>query len=215
MPSDNESHETSNLKQVDTTKLFSKIQPDIYSKAEINFYNARKRDTFSFQKNLKLIVTSVVLSGTLLILSLFSLYKDINHLNQKIDTLKFKSMTIVQQTFPKEKSIKFPLLQMKSLVKKSNETLSIQKTQQLSNLKTIDVLTRLSENISSAIDVEISKLSLNQTNLIISGETSNFSDVDKLKKYIENAAMFKVVLINNASINKKNNKVSFKLSIQI
>ncbi len=215
LPSDNEYDETSNLKQVDTSQLFSKIQLDAYSKTEINFNKVRKRNNFIFKENLNLIVTTIALSITLLILSIFSMYKDINHLNQKIEVLSNKSKTIVQQTFPNEKSIKFPLLQMKSLIKESNAVFSKRKIQQLSNFKTIDVLTRLSESIPSTIDVEISKLVLNQNNLIISGETNNFNSVDMIKKNIEDAIMFKMVSIKNASINNKNNKISFKLSIQI
>jgi len=130
--------------------------------------------------------------------------------------MKNKSIEIVKATFPKEKSIKFPLLQMKSLIKGTDkESISIKNTQQLPKSKAIDILTVLSESIPPSIDIEISKLVLNQTNLIITGVTNTYNTVDKLKEKIETAELFKNVLIKNASINSKSGNVLFNLVIQL
>ncbi len=217
LPSDNNSNIICNLEQVNTTELILEVPQSIHTKSQINYCKLVEKKTDSSVRDfLKQYALSILLGSTLLILIFFSLQIDINHLNKKINLIKNRSIAIVKTTFPEEKSIKFPLLQMKSLIKEADkESISIRNTQQFPESKAINILTILSESIPASIDIEISNLVINQTDLIITGMASTYNTVDKLKENIETTELFKTVLIKNASINNKSNNVLFNLVIQL
>ena len=73
----------------------------------------------------------------------------------------------------------------------------------------------LSDSIPRTINMEISRFFLNRTTLVISGTTDNFKNVDRIKGFIEKAAMFKQISINSAATDKKSDQVLFKFTIQM
>jgi hypothetical protein len=50
---------------------------------------------------------------------------------------------------------------------------------------------------------------------VISGDTDTFNSVDGIKNGLEKSNLFKKVVISSANINKSDNRVRFKLKINL
>jgi hypothetical protein len=153
--------------------------------------------------------------------SIFSIQKDITILEQAIAIKKQAAQDILKKSFPKKAKTDFqdPLLLMQSYVKQASKNRgSRQQKKELkdySDIKAMDVLFELSNNISDTIHIDLSRLILNNDQLIISGLTNNYNNVDKIKVSIEKSYLFKQVSISSAEANKTGDGILFKFIIDI
>ena len=207
------------LKELNNTHLIAASTLDSTADALINFYKIKTGSDSFFRKNFKPIATSIILAGLVFILSLYNLHLEILNLNKRIDTIKNKTLSVFKSTFPEEKDIGYPLLQMQSLVKKkisdSSDTRNGQPAFKLSDLKVVHILAVLSQIIPDTIDMEISRFSFDQARVVLSGTTDNFKNVDTIKGFIEKTGLFKQISIDNASVDKKTGLILFNFTIQM
>ncbi|MCD4721231.1 MAG: hypothetical protein K8S13_15430 [Desulfobacula sp.] len=217
--SDDSSQHKPELKKINSTNLISALHPNKKTGPIFNFYKIKTESDPIFRKNIKAIATIIFLACILFASSRYNLHLEIADLNEKIDNNQAIVHSIYKTSFPEEKNIKHPFLQMQSLVKKAiKESNSAKKNEASfikSNHKAARVMAALSDSIPRTIDMEISRFLLNRTTLVISGTTDNFKNVDRIKSFIEKADLFKQISINSASADKKTDQVLFKFTIQL
>jgi len=136
----------------------------------------------------------------------------------KIRFLDEKALSIFTATFPDQKRIQDPYLQMKAnvkeILKKTNA--DPDKNQSIGKkVRVMDALAELSERTDPSIDVEISSFLLNAGRVVLSGSTDNFNAVDKIKTGLESSEVFKKVGISSAAADKKGDRVNFKFNIDL
>ncbi len=150
---------------------------------------------------------------------LFSIWADIGASKKRISNLDNASVSIFKTTFPGINKVVDPLLQMKVELKKAREKIGVTDNDSVSaaslDYRAIDILTQLSEKIPDTIDVETTRLVLNPGRLVISGNTDNFNNVDKIKGLLESSDRFKQVRISNAAADKNGKRVRFKFIIDL
>jgi len=136
----------------------------------------------------------------------------------KIRILDEKALSIFTATFPNQKRIQDPYLQMKAnvkeILKKTNADPDKNQTIE-KKVRVMDALAELSERTDPSIDVEISSFLLNAGRIVLSGSTNNFNAVDKIKTGLESSEVFKKVGISSAAADKKGDRVNFKFNIDL
>ena len=82
-------------------------------------------------------------------------------------------------------------------------------------LRIVDILNDMNRFIPKEIDVEITRLEIKPENIMISGNTDAYNSVDEMKKQLEQGDMFHKVTINSATIDKAENRLRFKLKVDL
>jgi hypothetical protein len=133
----------------------------------------------------------------------YRLKKRVIHLDQQVDA-------VFRSTFPDVKRIVDPVHQMRLKItdaqKKAHLTDAAGKS-----ILTIDLLNEISRLIPETVDVEFTRLVIGPENLLIDGNTDTFNAVDEMKNRLETAKLFRGVTISSANIDRKANRVQFKL----
>jgi Tfp pilus assembly protein PilN len=135
------------------------------------------------------------------------LQKEVNRLNRQI-------AFIFQSTFPEVTKIIDPVQQMGSLVRQEQEknVFSGKIDQEVMN---IDILNEISSRIPDGLDVELTNFVRGEDNLVISGHTDSFNNVDDMKSRLEQSEILKNITISSANLEKSTNRIQFKLKIDL
>jgi general secretion pathway protein L len=83
------------------------------------------------------------------------------------------------------------------------------------NIRAIDILNNISKLISKDINVDFTRLVIGAESTVISGDTDTFNSVDSIKNSLEKSDLFKKIIISSANINKSDNRVRFKIKINL
>jgi len=209
------------IETVDSNKLISFISPKSRPEGLFNFCRGQFRSDTVFQKYKTGFISTIILIIVLFGTSIFNIHQDIAFLEQGIAMEKQIAQSIFEKTFPGKgnEHIQAPLLLMKSYVnqalKKRGPHGQKEEWKNTPDIRAMDVLFELSNKISDTIDVDLSRLILNNGRLIISGSTDNFNNVDKIKGLIEKSTLFKRVDISSAEAGKTKDSVLFKFIIEM
>ena len=209
------------IETVDSNKLLSFISPKSRPEGLFNFCRGQFGSDTIFQKYKTRFISTIILIIFLFGTSIFNIRQDIAFLEQGIAMEKQIAQSIFNKTFPGKGNdhIQAPLLLMKSYVnqavKKRGPHGQNEEWKNTPDIRATDVLFELSNKISDTIDVDLSRLILNNGRLIISGSTDNFNNVDKIKGLIEKSTLFKRVDISSAEAGKTKNSVLFKFIIEM
>lgn len=207
------------LKELNSKHLIATYYSKKVEDVLINFYKIKIGSDSFIRKNFNTIAASIFLACLVFVFSLYNLHLEIKTLNSRIDTIKNEAVSIFKSTFPEEKDIGYPLLQMQSLVKKTIDETDNTKNRlpkfQTAGVMVVHIMAVLSEIIPDTIDMEISRFSFDQTSLVISGTTDNFENVDTIKGFIEKDDLFKQISIDKASVDKKTGQILFNFTIQL
>lgn len=148
------------------------------------------------------------------VLLMFNVLSEAHFLQKKENQLNRKIAFIFQSTFPEVTKIIDPVQQMQVLVQQEQEknmfTGNIE--QEILN---IDILNEISSRIPAELDVEVSNFVRGEDNLVISGHTDSFNNVDDIKSRLERAEMMKNITISSANLEKSTNRIQFKLKIDL
>jgi len=79
----------------------------------------------------------------------------------------------------------------------------------------IDILKDISEFTLRDIDVNLTNLVVDMESVSIAGDTNRFNSVDDIKRGLEQSNLFNKVTISSANMNKSDNRVRFKLKVQL
>jgi hypothetical protein len=136
----------------------------------------------------------------------YSTEKKLNELNTRITD-------IFTSTFPDKKVVE-PLHQMRVELEEVRKNTFVPGGSG-KNIRTVDMLNEISRRIPKETDVEFSRLVVSPDNISIAGETDTYNSVDDIKNNLEKAEIFKEVVITSSKVDKGDNRVSFKLRIQL
>lgn len=140
-----------------------------------------------------------------------------------LDTIRLKNgirymdqqaLAIYTATFPDRRKIQDPYLQMKADVQAGIRKAGGDGLRPAGpEIKAVAVLREISEKMDPSIDVEVSSFLLNAGQLVLSGSTRHFNQVEAIKTGLESSALFRSVRISSAAADKKGDRVNFKFNI--
>ncbi len=206
------------IQTIDANKLLMAVSPDNAGNDPVNFCKGKYSSTSFLKIHFYSIAASIVLFFCMIGFSLFNAGLDNSKLYKQISLIDEKAMSIFMKTFPEQKRIQDPYLQMKANVKdilKKTDAGSDDNQTAGKEVKAVAVLTEISVKIAPAIDVEISSFLLSAGRLVLSGSTDNFNNVDKIKTGLEPSELLKKVEISSAATDRKGDRVNFKFNIDL
>jgi general secretion pathway protein L len=205
------------VEEIETPPL-ARISPDRQPDHLFNFCKGEFGSVSFFQTHKTGLVTLFFLALMLFASAVFSIHQEISILENQITMERQAALSIYQKTFPKKKpgqrAAQAPLMLMQASVKhalKSN-TPPTPDGENTPDIQALEVLFELS-NLPKTIDIDISRLLLDNGRLVISGSTDNYNTIDKIKGLWGSSYLFKQVDIGQAKADKTNNRVLFKFII--
>ena len=212
-------HKPGIISKINSSTLLIGISPDKKIKHLFNFCQGQYGTNSFVKKYLSNIAASIVLFLIVFSLFMMSCYFDQSKLNKKIAAIDSKALSIFMTTFPDQKKVLDPYLQMEAnvrdAIKKSSNAGNKNQVIENKTIKTIEIMGELSKRIPSSIDMEASKFLFNNGRLFLTGSTDNFNNVNNIKSKIESSDLFKNVSISSAASNKKGTRVNFKFIIEM
>ena len=160
------------------------------------------------------VIRTAVLAGLLLMLAFFNVLFESYILQKKVAQLDQQIADVFKQTFPEIKKIVDPLHQMRVKIKGVKST-ALFPTDTGKKNRTIDLINRISRLIPKTTDVELTRLVIGPENFVLSGNTDTFNTVDDIKSRLETADVFKKVTISSANIDRSDNRVRFKVKVDV
>ncbi|MEE4356733.1 MAG: type II secretion system protein GspL [Desulfococcaceae bacterium] len=223
------------VKYSDMLKTFEKrvrISPDIswqkgqmdnalalaISEAEgkngINFRKgpfATRKDWAAHKKNL---ISTALFLTVILLLLLCNTLIDFHNRQKQIDKLEQQIRAVFTSAFPDVQRIVNPLHQMQVAMDELRKNAPVP-GEGVSTLRIMDLLNDISQRIPAEIDVEFKRMVLDPENILISGDTDTFNSVDSIQTALEGSPLFKKVTISSTSRDKKENRINFKIKVDL
>jgi len=154
------------------------------------------------------------LALVVLLLGAANLGLEVYRLNQRRSALDAEITDIFRSTFPEVTRIVDPLQQMRVKLTDLKKTLFLP-GDGTDIPRNIDILYALSTLIPAETDIELTQLLIGPDSVLLSGSTDNFNTVDDIKNRLEGQAGFKGVTISSATMEKTDNRIRFKLKVQL
>ena len=155
-----------------------------------------------------------LIAAFVFVLLMFNVLFEAHFLQKEVNQLNRRIAFIFQSTFPEVGKIIDPVAQMRTLVRQEQEknVFSGKIDQEVMN---IDILNEISSRIPAELDVELTNFVRGEDNLVISGHTDSFNNVDDMKSRLEQSEILKNITINAANLEKSTNRIQFKLKIDL
>ena len=154
------------------------------------------------------------LALAVLLLGVANLGLEVYRLNQRRSALDAEIAAIFRANFPEVTRIVDPLQQMRVKLADLKKTLFLP-ADGADIPRNIDILYALSTLIPAETDIELTQLLIGPDSVLLSGSTDNFNTVDDIKNRLEGQAGFKGVTISSATMEKTDNRIRFKLKVQL
>jgi type II secretion system protein L len=172
---------------------------------------AAKKFWVEHKKN---IIKSGCFAALVLVLAFFNVVLESYFLEKKLTRVNSQIAEIFTSTFPEVKKIVEPYQQMQVKINEMKKnTLFSEDTGQ--RIRAIDILYNISNLIPNETDVDINRLVIGGEGVQISGITNTMDSVDDMKSRLEQANVFKTITISSANRDKSDNRVRFKLKVQL
>jgi type II secretion system protein L len=179
----------------------------------LNFH----RRTFAlrkyWEKHKSAFTRTGILAGIVALLAAFSILFEIDALEKQNQKLESAINSVFRETFPEVTRIVDPARQMEEKIKDLRKTFVLSDNA-TSSVLTIDILNEISKSIPQETDVELDRIVVAADNVQVSGDTDTFNAVDDIKTRLE-ASIFKTVTISAANMDRKTQRVKFKLRIDL
>ncbi len=160
------------------------------------------------------IIKSGLMVSIVIILAMVNLFYDYHTMGKQIKSLDAQISAIFSSTFPNKKVSRDPLLQMQGEIKRARESVTVAEEKERT-AKTIDILYDISAMLPEKLDVEIKNFVIGPDNVQIAGNTDTFNAVDEMKNRLEKGPHFKQVTISSSKKDNKENRINFKLKIDL
>ena len=181
--------------------------------SQVNFL----QDEFAFRSEIKGMRRKMVYVGVFLgvILALF-VFDGVNQYmakKQRYMELKGEIRRVFKETFPEVEQIRGERQQMKGKI------LELQRESQAlislggSPVTALDLIREVTERTPAGVEVDINTFSFDVERVRLSGRTDSFESVDKVLKALQGFDLFENVVLSNAKVDAKDNRVDFKLFI--
>ena len=159
---------------------------------------------------------NIILTAALIVLTLtFALtaqFMAVKAKERRLAELDQQIERVFKSTFPEVTRVVNPLQQMQIKMKAVGSG-STGLDLAGSRVRVIDILNSLSQQIPENVDVKVNRMVVGTDNVVLSGNTATFNTVDDIKGRLEEAEIFKSVIISSADLEKSGQRVRFKLKL--
>ena len=162
----------------------------------------------------KSLIKTGILAGLVLALIFINIALKTHSMEKKLAGLNNQITDIFKTTFPDVKNIVDPIQQMRVKLKEAQKS-SMFPGKTGKHTYAIDILKDISEFTPRDIDVNLTNLVVDMESVSIAGDTNRFNAVDDIKRGLEQSDLFNKVTISSANMNKSDNRVRFKLKVQL
>jgi type II secretory pathway component PulL len=215
--------DTGIIKQPVSTHLWNPHQMD--NALSLALIEIEGIDTFNFRtgpfstqkfwgEHKKSLIKTGVLMALVLLLAFSNLILDSYFMEKKLNRLDDQITHAFTSTFPEVKKIVDPFQQMQMKMKEAREK-ALLPGETGTYIRTVDILNDISKFITKETDVKLTRLVIGPENVTLSGNTDTFNSVDGIKSGLEQSESFKKITISSANIDKSDNRVRFKLKVQL
>jgi general secretion pathway protein L len=160
------------------------------------------------------IVKSSLIALLVMMLAFVNILLETYQLEKRVNRLNREIVETFSATLPDVKRIVDPLQQLQVKLQEAKKNLLLP-SQTGNNTRTIDILNELSAGIPEKTDVELTRVVISQESILISGQTDTFNSVDDIQNRLEKAPIFQRVTISSANLEKTENRINFKLKVQL
>jgi general secretion pathway protein L len=167
-----------------------------------------------WEENKKNLIQTAVFLILVLSLGWFNLFLDSYLMGKKLDHLNHQITGIFTSTFPEVKNIVDPVEQMKRKIQEAKKN-ALLPNETGKQIRAIDILNTISKAVPKDIDVILKRFVMGSESVNISGDTDSFNSVDNIKSKLEQAEIFKKIIISAANIDKADKRVHFKLKLDL
>ncbi|UCD88688.1 MAG: pilus assembly protein PilM [Desulfobacterales bacterium] len=167
-----------------------------------------------WQEHKKSLIKTGILAAVVIALAFTNLVLDSYLMNKKFNRLNRQIEDTFTSIFPDVKKIVDPLQQMKIKMQAARRNALLPGATDRS-IRTIDILRDISRLTPKEVDVNLTRLVVSMDSVVISGNTDTYKSVDGIKSSLEQADFFKKIVISSANIDKSDNRVRFKLKIDL
>ena len=162
----------------------------------------------------KSLIKTGILAGLVLALIFINIVLETHSMEKKLARLNNQITGIFKTTFPDVKNIVDPIQQMRVKLKEAQKS-SMFSGETGKHTHAIDILKDISEFTHKDIDVNLTNLVVDMESVLIAGDTNRFNAVDDIKRRLEQSDLFNKVTISSANMDKSDNRVHFKLKVQL
>jgi type II secretory pathway component PulL len=215
--------DTDIIKEHTTSQLWNSHQMDnafslalmeIEGRNGLNFRKGPFAAKKFWEEHKKSLIKTGILVGLVLAVVFFNVALDSYFMGKKLAGLNNQITGVFTSTFPEVKKIVDPLHQMRIKIQDARKN-ALLTGQTEKNISTIDILNNISKLIPKNIDVNLTRLVIGVESIVISGNTDTFNSVDNIKNRLEKSDLFKKIIISSANIDKSDNRVRFKLKVNL
>jgi len=162
----------------------------------------------------KYFIRTGILAGVIVSFAFMDIVIDNYFMGKKADRLNAQITHIFKTTFPDIQKIVDPLQQMRvEILNTKKQSISPESPQK--SIRNIDILHDISMLIPDNVDIELNRIVIGPGSVQVSGYTDTFNSVNNFQRKLQSGKLFKVVTINSANIEKSENRVNFKLNLQL
>jgi Tfp pilus assembly protein PilN len=174
-----------------------------------------RRERFALRRDIEELRGHLVGLGIMLVcvagLGLFSLYLNTSYKTQRYAQLQREIAQVFNDTLPGVRVVQ-PVVQVREKMRELDNRLRAFGGVTGAQLSGLQILREISARIPSSITVDIDALTTTTDTTELSGITTSYDDVVKLKETLEASPFFPSVKINTTK-SEVDNKVSFKLTL--
>lgn len=167
-----------------------------------------------WEEHRKNLIKTSILAAMVALLALSNIVLDSYLMNKKVSRLDGQINNLFRSTFPDVKKIVDPLQQMRTKMQAVRGT-ALLPGEARRGVQTIDILSDISKLIAKSVDVNLTRMVVATESVIISGDTDTYKSVDSIKNSLERGEFFRKIVISSANIDKSDNRVQFKLKIDL
>lgn len=167
-----------------------------------------------WEENKKNLIQTGVFFVLLLSLGWFNIFLDSYFMEKRLARLNHQITGIFTSTFPEVKNIVDPVQQMKIKIQEAKKNALLPGDTE-KQIRAIDILNTISKAIPKDMDVTLNRFVMGPEGVNISGDTDSFNSVDNIKSKLEQADIFKKIIISAANIDKSDKRVRFKLKVNL
>ncbi len=155
-----------------------------------------------------------IFTGILLMMLLMNVLLDTYLTQKKLDSMDRQITRIFRSTFPDVQRIVDPVHQMGIAMDELRKDTFLPGDSE-KHIRTIDVLNEISSRIPDKTEVEFTRLVIDEDTVLISGDTDTFNAVDEIQNQLEGSTLFRRVTISSTNKDKNDNKIRFKMKVDL
>lgn len=187
---------------------------ELLSILPVNFSREHYAVAKYWGENKNQIITTAMLGIFVFILMMFTVVLDAHFLQQRVDVLNTKIVSVFHSTFPDVKRIVDPVQQMQVELKQMKEK-AVYSGGTGNNTLNIDILNDISRLIPDNLNVVLTRFVRGDNAVLVAGVTDTFNAVDDIKGRLATSKFLNNITISSANMDKTINRVRFNIKADI